>query len=597
MDELRKKVPPKYRTSAHVSKALSTLAAELDLEINDLFTLDFNTIQFDTLIHWCSHYTTRWLYAEALLTRDNHYTRLEELRNEKERVEKREPKIKKIYESLPKSVKVNGSLRAIRELYDNTNALKDLETLSQDEIMDIIETIKENSYLNAILLKKCAVVIMTMKKVDTNRMDDLYKARFDTTITDKYRMKNDWSKRIVDLAENSHRTRLSKTSSCVEDTLKTHLSHEIRILMLFENYVLEEHEKSLEEFLAECEIDDIVDMICDTSSDIKVANERVKSQHTKHHATQFVNNALSILRVIPNVRNEDQLKSIKPSEILSEIQDLREVPEGEIRRHFTYNEIHRIFDSTKDDPQFTLILRILKEVGLRINAIVSLKVRQVLHEYGRAKDKSSVLDKGKKVRHILFGEQLQNDILQYVETLGDRSPGSFLFPQVTNPKKHATPNSVRKKLISTATKCGIHGVHVHPHAFRHTLVNNLIEQGNDIHKVSKFLGHTSTSTTETYYWTSKVSDIVATMNVPWLGQYNVKIEMNEESEEEEKMRNQMITDILIVCISMMTYKQRVELKSKVPDIDEIINHLQEYSSICSSSTMGSNEGMTYQNFI
>jgi len=58
------------------------------------------------------------------------------------------------------------------------------------------------------------------------------------------------------------------------------------------------------------------------------------------------------------------------------------------------------------------------------------------------------------------------------------------------------------KLHDIADKCGIKGMHVHPHAFRHTIVNNLMTCGNKLENVSRFIGHSSVSTTETYYWTT-----------------------------------------------------------------------------------------------
>ena len=46
---------------------------------------------------------------------------------------------------------------------------------------------------------------------------------------------------------------------------------------------------------------------------------------------------------------------------------------------------------------------------------------------------------------------------------------------------------------------GIKDINVHPHAFRHTIVGALIDAGNSMDVVSKYMGHANVSTAADNY--------------------------------------------------------------------------------------------------
>lgn len=579
MESLRENLPLKRRGRRDIEKSLSDLSAVLNVEINDLFELNFNTVHFDTLTNWCAFYTTRWTILKALLQIRN-YERLSDFESTMTYTLEREATITTILNGMPVSKKGVVTKSVVREFYERTNKLEYFRKLTQEQVMEIVDSIKNDTYHSASVATECARVILSHFGLNTDRLQLIYNSRYNTVIADKLRSRGGWIKDAVESLETAHRKRLQKSSASPEDTLKTHMSHQARILECFEQYIYETYGKSMEEWLSIAELDEVVEMIQVCSEHIDVRNERVKSQHTKHHAFNYVNNGLFILRTVSGVKCRDGLMSLTPTEVLGGIEDKRETLGGEVRRHFTEEEMHRIFDVARDDVQFTLILRILKETGLRIGALTSLYIRDVLHDDGDAKHTTAVLDKGRKLRRMIFGEQLQSDIVDYVNTLDSPSPSDFLF---SYGKKHISPNSVRKKLIRYADRCDIRGIHIHPHAFRHTLVNRLVEEGNDISKVSKFIGHTTSSTTEKYYWTTKQTDIAGMMNIPWLGQYNIPKPDDVADDRYRRDMNAMSTDILLVCINLLTLDQKVNLKKIVPYIDTFIEDLQDCSSMCSSS--------------
>ena len=79
-------------------------------------------------------------------------------------------------------------------------------------------------------------------------------------------------------------------------------------------------------------------------------------------------------------------------------------------------------------------------------------------------------------------------------------------------------------LKSIANAAGVTEVIVHPHAFRHTIVGQLIDAGNLMEIVSKFMGHAYVSTTATSYWVPNVLELAEKMNNPFTGQFQQRVQ-------------------------------------------------------------------------
>lgn len=60
---------------------------------------------------------------------------------------------------------------------------------------------------------------------------------------------------------------------------------------------------------------------------------------------------------------------------------------------------------------------------------------------------------------------------------------------------------------------------MHAHAFRHTIVGQLMDAGNSMEVVSKFMGHKSSGVTNRHYWTVSVQELNERMNNPFMGKF------------------------------------------------------------------------------
>jgi hypothetical protein len=295
------------------------------------------------------------------------------------------------------------------------------------------------------------------------------------------------------------------------------------------------------------------------------------------------------------------LYTMDTTEILGQINDQREVPTENIRRHFYDDEITQIMEDVKDDEMYTLIFTILREVGLRVGAVVTLQVKHFINHKGEYLDNCRKLEKGKKYRTFPIGENLKEKIRLYL----DQNPklknniNSYLFPSKSG--KHISTDSIRNKLIRITEKLGIYGHHVHPHAFRHTIVNNLMAQGNKLENVSKFMGHSSISTTEQYYWTTELENIIPTMSIPWLNNskksfaypedIDEDIDVDEHEKNQEDVNTDLSTDLLVSIIgvyhSLMDEGQKLIIQQRIPNIEQIFANICEYSMTNSLASRGS----------
>ena len=60
------------------------------------------------------------------------------------------------------------------------------------------------------------------------------------------------------------------------------------------------------------------------------------------------------------------------------------------------------------------------------------------------------------------------------------------------------PTGVDQLLDDIKDRCGITGIHISAHTFRHTFARIYLEQGGDIYKLSLLMGHSDIDVTQEY---------------------------------------------------------------------------------------------------
>lgn len=137
-----------------------------------------------------------------------------------------------------------------------------------------------------------------------------------------------------------------------------------------------------------------------------------------------------------------------------------------------------------------LLIELLYSAGLRLSECINLKYSDLdLDEYiGWVR-----MGKGSKDRIFIISELFKHDLHEYMENTGSESKG-LIFS--VNGRK-MSPRGIQHAIKVSAERAGIEK-DVHVHTLRHSFATHLLENGVDIRKIQKLLGHSNLQTTQIY---------------------------------------------------------------------------------------------------
>lgn len=152
-------------------------------------------------------------------------------------------------------------------------------------------------------------------------------------------------------------------------------------------------------------------------------------------------------------------------------------------------EIKNLIDMT-DNFKHRLIIELLYSTGLRLSECINLKYSDLdLNEnIGWVR-----MGKGSKDRIFIISETFKKDLLDYKEKNASNGKG-YIF--LVNGKK-MTYRGIQHAIKVSAARAGIEKP-VHVHTLRHSFATHLLENGVDIRKIQKLLGHSNLQTTQIY---------------------------------------------------------------------------------------------------
>lgn len=162
-----------------------------------------------------------------------------------------------------------------------------------------------------------------------------------------------------------------------------------------------------------------------------------------------------------------------------------------------------------DNAKHKLMIKLLYSAGLRISELVNLRKRDLefFKNYGWVRK-----GKGNKDRIFIIAKNIKKELERFVKNL-DRD--DFIFCKRTRHSSHISSFKNKSALnLSTRTvqeiikkarqKAGIEK-NISPHTLRHSFATHLIEDGVDVIKVQRLLGHSSVETTRIYVHTANTA--------------------------------------------------------------------------------------------
>ncbi len=165
----------------------------------------------------------------------------------------------------------------------------------------------------------------------------------------------------------------------------------------------------------------------------------------------------------------------------------------------SYEDFQKLFQAcVSEDPlksarnQITLLL--LFGLGCRVTELIQLDVRDFVATEGWLK----VLGKGNKERMIPLTEQLQQELVAYLDKarphLCKEGETSIL---VNDRGRRPSRVDIWRWLDAWSKRAGFQET-INPHKFRHGCATALLDGGADLRSIQKLLGHSSIQTTQIY---------------------------------------------------------------------------------------------------
>ena len=215
------------------------------------------------------------------------------------------------------------------------------------------------------------------------------------------------------------------------------------------------------------------------------------------YAATSVNRKLSSLKAFYRYLLRRKIVETDPAEALSGLKRKKILPVFVRTR-----EMDRLLDEIDFGASFEgvrnrLMIEVLYSTGMRLSELINLKDADV--DFGMSVLK--VLGKRNKQRLIPFGEELRQDMMDYVEVRDCccRNKDSYFFLRKDGKK-------VYPSLVYSVVKNGLAKVVTlrkrSPHVLRHSFATSMLNNGASLTSVKELLGHERLTTTEIYTHTT-----------------------------------------------------------------------------------------------
>jgi hypothetical protein len=143
-----------------------------------------------------------------------------------------------------------------------------------------------------------------------------------------------------------------------------------------------------------------------------------------------------------------------------------------------------------------VLLLLMIDAGLRVSEVTNIKLsdfdfrKRTLSVYSLKKRNKT------KYRQIPLSNRLFASLSEYIKSMRDVKPDSWLFASPSKSGEHISRFAVNQYLNRKKNKLNI--ANLHPHALRHTFATSLISEEIPLNEVADLLGHENMNTTRIY---------------------------------------------------------------------------------------------------
>lgn len=228
------------------------------------------------------------------------------------------------------------------------------------------------------------------------------------------------------------------------------------------------------------------------SNNFVVVNDLKKEFYLK-----FIENSINknICNKTINKRLRLFIKALKYNKIYNafEYESLKEkFKRFELVKHDDLKKIINFIYNMNDDRltiSNKVLVLLLIDTGIRINELLKIKINNIDLNKNKILLTDTKTNRDRIVYFNLYTREVIKKVISYA------FPTDFLLYNFRKNKNY-TYDCVRYFFGFLEKKLKIS--HIHPHMFRHTFINNLIENGAPVFFVQQLAGHASIKTTQVY---------------------------------------------------------------------------------------------------
>lgn len=344
-------------------------------------------------------------------------------------------------------------------------------------------------------------------------------------------LKNCNNKELLKFIENRFHKAVNNTGCKSIQSKKIMLRHWGKLLCVFGN---------LEE-LKIIELDFSFDVIIDKM------NEHIKTSYDLiylHHLFYRMNDEWDI--------------KIKELKTYFEIEDKLDIDKDGDKDFLTPIQQENIWKAAKNTLE-KLFISLLFTTGLRIGGLCNIKIEDIYDKVNdEVKDFGSVVEKGSKIRRFPIFDMVKKPLHRWIEQNKIlKSP--FLFHGMNDHNKPRSTRYFQLLFKEIAKRCGYDGDEIHVHAIRHSVARNLLESGNSMEEIGKFLGHANPMTTAKFYANLSTKETIDRMDTTAIGGTNKKgvhvPQIPNFNTKKKKKRNKMAEAMLNTKIGKTSIKE------------------------------------------
>ena len=152
-------------------------------------------------------------------------------------------------------------------------------------------------------------------------------------------------------------------------------------------------------------------------------------------------------------------------------------------------EMKHLIENTVN-PKHRLLIELLYSTGLRLSECINLKYSDLDLIEGIGWVRSG---KGSKDRMFIISQMFKDELVGFREKTDDDGR-AFIF---SVKGRKMSPRGIQHAISVSVKRAGIKK-DVHVHTLRHSFATHLLENGVDIRKIQKLLGHSNLQTTQIY---------------------------------------------------------------------------------------------------